>query len=278
MARNTLRMSVRDDPPPLYVNIPHIHDTLAPPILKEKEPGPRIIRPLPRPPPPLLDSDPARGNALRRRASGGSFIHLPPPPKKKPTLHVCNPSDSPISPATPKLPHSAPYPYSLRSPPINVIPPTPLTPRLVHSPATALSPSTLLTPTTFSSRESIPDSMPPSPKHRRRFGIGRSVGSIPESVLADLRSAPERRGPTRANTLPLPLGLGRFAQSDSDSSGEDEDDEEDSDSTYTFILETAIATRLSSVNRSPVERDEGLGGDKWVRWVASHNSAILRAL
>ncbi|KAJ7237205.1 hypothetical protein B0H12DRAFT_1238306 [Mycena haematopus] len=246
------KMSLRGDPP-LYVHIPpqptHIHTTLHPPTPTES--GRRAIRPLPRPP--------GTVPVLQRRASGGCFVmhkQSPPPKKKQPRFYVCNPSDSPTSPDTPRVPRSAQYPPSWRSPHINIIPATPLSPQipaLVHSPQTALSPPILVTPTAVFT----PDAMPPLPKHRRRFG--KSVGSIPESVLADLRRLPEKKPPlSRANTLPL-----SFMQSDRDnddgSSSEDEDEVDKADpEAYTFVVETA--TRLGVGHRRPPEWDEG---DRW---------------
>ncbi|KAJ6516257.1 hypothetical protein C8R45DRAFT_1087359 [Mycena sanguinolenta] len=263
------RMSIHDDPP-LYVSVPPPeHRSMH--ALHTTEPSRRTVRPLPRPP---LGLDPAQRTLpmLQRRASGGMFIHVenPPPKKKQPTFYVCNPSDSPISPDTPRFPRSPRHSSSLRSPPINIIPPSPLspqTPGLVHTPQSARSQTTLITPTS----PSFLDAKPPSPKHRRRFG--KSVESIPQSVLADLRRTPEGKGPRRTNTLPL-----SFAQSRSDNDGlssEDEGEVDEADpEAYTFVVETA--TRVGVGNRHSLEWDDC--GDRWVRWVGNHNSAILRAL
>jgi hypothetical protein len=106
----------------------------------------------------------------------------------------------------------------------------------------------------------------PSPLFPKTHRFGKSVGSIPESVLADLRSAPERKGLSRASTLPVGL-----AEGDSDSS--DNDDEDDINlEAYTYIVETA--TRVSRPrSKIPPEWEDILGGD---RWVASRYSSILR--
>ncbi|KAJ7367929.1 hypothetical protein DFH08DRAFT_980885 [Mycena albidolilacea] len=264
MSRNT---NIRGDR--LYVHIPQTQNQGTTTLPVSTGSGRRTVRPLPRPPHPQ-DGDgtpPAQRSALQRRSSSGGFVNAGPRPKKKPTFFVANPSTSPISPDTPKLHHSAPYP-SLHALPVNIIPPTPLShqpPPLVHSPLTALSPPMPDTPSSPRTASS-PDTRSPLSTKTHRFG--KSVGSIPESVLADLRSAPERKAPSRANTLPVDLAEGY-----SDSS--DNDDEDDMNlEAYTYTVETA--TRVSRLrSKIPPEWEDTLGGD---RWVASRYSSILRTL
>ncbi|KAK7061406.1 hypothetical protein R3P38DRAFT_3166380 [Favolaschia claudopus] len=249
-------MTIRSDP--LYVNIPADLSSRDPPPIYI----PKYTKPAPRPlpvPPQTSNVDPPR--PLRRRASGGSFLSIRPPVQKKQTFYVCNPSDSPISPNTPRAPDSALYPSQLALPtPINVIPATPLSPSmpgLVYSPASAVSPP-LLTPMT---NRSPPNAIPPSLKTRRRFGT--SVTSIPQSVLADLRTV---ASPTRSSTLPV-LGI---PQSENDSDDDDpssefeEDEFEEED--LSFVVQTAKRVGLNASSRV------SLG------WIGESYSEILRAL
>ncbi|KAF7355019.1 hypothetical protein MSAN_01417400 [Mycena sanguinolenta] len=215
------KMSLRGDPP---LDIHVVHSSI--------ELGRQAIRPLPLPP-----------RVPVRRASEGSFVALEhPPPPRRPTFHVCNPSDSPISPTTPMLPR---YSSALISPPINIVPATPLpppTPGLVHTPQTAQSQPPLVTPTETFFLEATPLSL----KHRRRFG--KWAESIPQSVLAELRRTPDRNGRLRANSAPLSSFAQRESYNDKDDDrNENEVDKVDPDA-GTFV-EEASAT-------SPLELDD----------------------
>ncbi|KAJ7108645.1 hypothetical protein C8R44DRAFT_884692 [Mycena epipterygia] len=230
------------------------------------------IRPLPQPPAHLLTPDSASLRPLpRRRASGGFFVDLPPPPAKKTKakartipFRVCNPgpSDSPTSPVQRS-------PHSLLS--LNIIPPTPLpppTPGLIQS-RTNLAPP-------------LPDSTapyPPSPetnhirtaKMHRRFGG--SVGSVPASVLAELRSIGERRPLSRSRSATMPMAH-HHTEEDSDSSSSDEDGEHAEEEEY--VWSTGKATRgVRPTTRISLKWVQDLGGD---RWIADRYASILRAL
>jgi len=268
---------VRRSGDPLYVQIlplPHLlrDEPHRNPSVRS-EPGLRPnVRPLPRPPhPPNTDPTPARP-VPRRRASGGCFVNLAPlatKPKKTPVFFVCNPSDSPTSPDYPSS-HSAPLLPNL---PINIIPATPLppyTPGLVQSHNTNLSPpSELDSP---ASDDSSSHHQLRKMKMHRRFGG--SVGSIPASALADLRSLGEGNGPSRPFRSRSSTVHVHVSQNDSDNSSSDEDDDDNDEEAYSWVMETA--TRVTRPNpRVSLKWTEDLGGD---RWIAERYSAILRAL
>ncbi|KAJ7101138.1 hypothetical protein C8R44DRAFT_859279 [Mycena epipterygia] len=202
-------------------------------------------------PPPTTNS-----GAMRRRASGGFFLDVAPPAKKsKPktvVLHVCNPGpcDSPTSPVQ-RGPHS----QSLR-----IIPPTPLpppTPARTQSNTTNLTLPVLGYPT--------PDLDLPSPDptqiraakmHRR---LGGSVGSIPASVLAELRSIGESS----------PSWIATMLFDEDGANDEDDEDAEEKSSCSTDIDDVRRNTRIS------LKWVRDLGGD---RWIADRYSDILRAV
>ncbi|KAJ6514565.1 hypothetical protein DFH09DRAFT_1288126 [Mycena vulgaris] len=249
------------DIPPPYCDSPHRNLSLR----AEKKRG--ELRPLPPPPAhPSTPSSVAARLTLRRRASGGCFVDLEARPAKKRAqrFYICNPSDSPISPAQPDIP--SPILNSEKLLPIHIIPPTPLPP---PTPGLSQSHTANLMPAPYPPSS---EAMPPirTAKMHRRFGG--SVGSVPASVLAELRSLGEERGLSRAMTLPSLL----YAEQDSDRSSSEEDDggaEGSEDENPSWVVN---ATRVVRSNRrvSPSwVRD--LGGD---RWIADNYSSILRAL
>ncbi|KAJ7440128.1 hypothetical protein FB451DRAFT_140404 [Mycena latifolia] len=214
------------DIPPPYRDSPQRSLSL----LTEK--GPREIRPLPQPPAhsPGSPNSVAARPAPRRRASGGCFVDLEARPRKKTQrFYVCNPSDSPISPAQPSFP--SPNPHSGQSfLPIHVTPATPLpppTPGLVQS-------HTNLTPPMPAPDPPSAETMPHirTVKMHRRFGG--SVSSIPASALAELRSLGEEKCLSRAMTLPV-----RCRGDDSDNSS-NEDDDGDANEDYSWEMTRSV--------------------------------------
>ncbi|KAJ6569789.1 hypothetical protein DFH09DRAFT_1154783 [Mycena vulgaris] len=266
------------DTPPPYDDNPLLpsHSLRAEP----KRPTIRVgIRPLPRPParsPAPSSAAPRPRPVPRRRASGGCFVDLPLQAKRPPqAFFVCNPSESPTSPAHPSFPSPSPRSGHGRSFfPINIIPATPLPPptpgfRGAHSRA-YLAPPTLDSPS-----ETVPQ-IRTVKMHRR---LGGSVGSVPASVLEELRSlGEERHRPRRSMTLPH---LHTAKDSDSSSSDEeyqdaelDGEDEEGEEAEYSWVMGNATrAVRPKS--RISLKWVQDLGGD---RWIADRYSSILRAL
>ncbi|KAJ7204814.1 hypothetical protein GGX14DRAFT_569393 [Mycena pura] len=238
------------------------HETITLAEPKRLKPLPPVPFLPPRAPPSDHDLDLAR---RQRRASGGSLARpvVTVPRKRKPVLFVCNRNeyDSPISPMfPPPFQFQALSPGSPRTsftahaqPPIHTIPAvTPMTPftlGFVQSP----------------SLDSEWDrAFPPTPvsrfKQHCRYAYGGSVGSIPASVLADLRRLGEGHDSSDAPC----------ARDDASSSDEDEECggegkvECDSDS---WVPKTATRTSMKWV--------QDLGED---RWVADSYSTLLRAL
>ncbi|KAJ7689449.1 hypothetical protein B0H17DRAFT_1202339 [Mycena rosella] len=229
----------------------------------EKERGGRPL-PQPRAKPPALHSTPARP-APRRRASGGFFVNLEAKAAKKngQRFYVCNrsPADLPTSPTSPN-------PRLGQSFPIHIVPPTPLpppTPELVQS-RTQLA---TLMPDPLSPEETM-HPIQAVKKHRR---FGGSVGSIPESVLAELRSIGEERDPWRTVMVPM-WDTGKDSESDSSSDEDYGDAEDDLDEDYSSSWVMAHSTRATSREVSPKWVQE-LGKD---RWIADRYSSLLASL
>ncbi|KAJ7450891.1 hypothetical protein FB451DRAFT_1566507 [Mycena latifolia] len=244
----------------LHLNIlSRCDDGLHPILCLGDEPARRKVRPLPRlpalsPAPAAVPAGPR--HAPRRRASGGNFTHLALPSSRKPQgFYVCNPSDSPISPGFPSpSTHSGPGQSSL---PINIIPATPLPP-----PTPGIAPT---------HANLAPPHIRTTKMHRR---LGGSVGAIPASALAELRTLGEERGRERAMTLPM-----EPEHSDSSSSdGDDDDDDyaEDDDEEYSWVVGKATRARVVRPSSLVSLRwVQDLGGD---RWIADRYSSVLRAL
>ncbi|KAJ7656605.1 hypothetical protein B0H17DRAFT_1098356 [Mycena rosella] len=258
------------DIPPPYNHAQYRHLTFL------EKPGGRKVRPLPEPPATSPAPTPPRP-LPRRRASGGCFIDLPPPvavPARRPpraqVFYVCNPSDSPATPAR----HEFPSSLTLSIPgqswhlPINIIPATPLpppTPGLMHS-RTNLTPPQLDSPS---------ETMPPGELRRTKMHrrLGGSVGAVPASVLAELRTLGEERGRPRSITLPNTEDPDKW----SDEDGEDDEDAEDTDDEeHSWVVGTATRARVvRPTPRNSMKWVQDLGGD---RWIADRYSSILRSL
>ncbi|KAJ6544033.1 hypothetical protein B0H19DRAFT_1169379 [Mycena capillaripes] len=250
--------SLRGDALSVHIPSPHLfRDDRNPSIRTE----PTHPRPLPRPPQPADAASASARPVPRRRASGGCFVHIAPPARKTTGFYVCNPSDSPISPDSPNF---------LTSPllhlGINVVPATPLPPYTpgLHYSHTNLAPEKLDSPTPDASSVETHPRLSTNSKMHRRFG--RSVGSIPASALAELRSMGERNRHSR------PIQVAE--SDDSDSSSDEEDNEEHDEETYSWVVEKAIRVTRPSLRES-LEWAEELGGD---RWIVDRYSSILRAL
>ena len=227
--------------------------TLAEP--KRPKPLPPVPALPPRPPPSDHDLDLAR---RQRRASGGSLARpvVTVPRKRKPVLFVCNRNeyDSPISPVfPPPFQFQALSPTSFTAPPIHTIPAvTPMTPftlGFVQSPSLESEWDRAFPPTSPVSRL----------KRHCRYAYGGSVGSIPASVLADLRRLGEGHDSSDAPC----------ARDDASSSDEDEEcvREVECDDSESWVPKTATRTSMKWV--------QDLGED---RWVADSYSTLLRAL
>ncbi|KAJ6470588.1 hypothetical protein C8R47DRAFT_1148605 [Mycena vitilis] len=254
----------------LYVHIPSphvVHDNPHRNPSARREPG--RPRPLPRPPQAPASNSLSTRRAPRRRASGGAFVHHAPPAKKSTAFYVCNPSESPISPAQP----SPMFANSPSSPGlINIIPSTPLPPytpgprRYSHTFDTKLHPPKLDSPGSELSPLATQSQIPNAKMHRR---FGRSVGSIPTSALEELRGLGDQNGHSLPSSPTLDVGV----RDDSDGSSDDEDIEEDA-APYSWVMEKA--TRAARPDpRDSLKWAEELGGD---RWIVDQYSAILRAL
>ncbi|KAJ7717621.1 hypothetical protein DFH07DRAFT_340497 [Mycena maculata] len=249
---DSLRLHIPE--PPAYSPSPNA--SLPPEFLERK------TRPLPSPPNKNLASP---RPTPRRRASGGFFVYPPPPRTER--FYICNPGNSPLSPDQPQLPS----PLAVR-PSLHITPPTPLPP---PTPAVFRSHINLVSPVLAPTRpdEHVPPSGEPLPKVRpvhRRFGA--SVGSVPDSALAELRRMGLREGnaPARSPTLPTFSGGG---DSDSDTSS-DEDDAALEEEEYSWVV-TEVARGVRPKDRNSLKWVQDLGED---RWVADRYSSILRAL
>ncbi|KAJ7666041.1 hypothetical protein DFH06DRAFT_1185712 [Mycena polygramma] len=267
--QSSLAVSERMRGDALYVHIPSPHVFQDKPHRNPSvrtEPG--RPRPLPRPPQPSSFDSPSRRPAPRRRASGGAFVHHAPPAKKSTAFYVCNPSESPISPAQPN-PMFAHSPLSPGL--INIIPSTPLPPytpgprRYSHTFDTKLHPPKLDSPGSELSSLATQSQLPNAKMHRR---FGRSVGSIPTSALEELRGLGDQNG----HSLPSSPSPDVEVRDDSDGSS-DEDIEGDAEP-YSWVVEKATRAARPDPRDSLKWADE-LGGD---RWIVDQYSAILRAL
>ncbi|KAJ7472396.1 hypothetical protein B0H11DRAFT_2237054 [Mycena galericulata] len=264
-ARNADSLQVHIPSPHLLRDHPHRSLSL------QATPSRRQNRPLPQPPSNSLA--PSTRPALRRRATGGCFVDAAPgpPPPRTYGFYVCNPSDSPISPDEPQPPpYSRLAPEKLVAPPVNIVPATPLPPPTpgLNSRSHTNSSSPL---------HGRPDIHPPDPagqseKRRRRFGG--SVGSVPFSVLEELRGMGEGNAPSRS----VALSVGSAGtDSDSSSSEEDEEDVEDEEpaENYSWVVETATRGVRAKRRRSSSNWVQDLDKD---RWAADRYSSTLRAL
>ncbi|KAJ7634668.1 hypothetical protein FB45DRAFT_909507 [Roridomyces roridus] len=191
-------------------------------------------RPLPTPPVPLRI-------VPRRRASSGAFVdEAPQPPKtKKPRgrFYIVNPSESPISPSSPPFPPLA----------LNVIPATPLPPPTPGVMSESWDPAAL-------------DSSGEKEKRHRR--LARSVSSVPDHVLAELRGM----------TTPLPHEAPSIYKEPGKDESEPDDLGEEEEEEYSWVVTTA--TRVARPTES-LRWVEELGGD---RWIVDRYSSVLRAL